>query len=60
MSYSSVWMASVQGRLSLNVGLDGTIRALADTNHKNKREKSVERLWKCKVSVTQQGVLKPH
>lgn len=39
--------------------LDGTIPALADTNYKNRTEQSLERLWKFKVSVTQQGALKP-
>ena len=34
-------MASVQGRVSVNVRLDGTIPALADTNHKNRTEQSV-------------------
>lgn len=48
------------GQTLSNVGLDGTIPALADTNHKNRTEQSLERLWKCKVSETQQGVLKPH
>lgn len=55
-----ICMASVQGRVSVNVRLDGTIPALVDTNHKNRTEQSLERLWKCKLTVTQQGVLKPH
>lgn len=42
LSYSPVW---VQYRAdSVNVGLDGTIPALTDTNHKNRTEQSVERL----------------
>lgn len=55
-----IYMALVQGRLSVNVGLYGTILALADTNRKNRTEQSVEMLWKCKLSVIQQGVLKPY
>ena len=32
----------------------------ADTNHRNGTEQSVDRLWKCKVSGNQRGLLKPH
>ncbi|KAB0340882.1 hypothetical protein FD755_024646 [Muntiacus reevesi] len=34
--------------------------SIGQTLSNNRTEQSLERLWKCKVSETQQGVLKPH